>query len=79
MLWLDWQLALVCLTAFPAILYISRFYRRRAREVYRESRLILARLNAELQENIAGDRNGSGLRPGGEDVQPLPADQLRLS
>ena len=54
MLWLDWQLALVCLTAFPAILYISRFYRRRARDVYRESRLILARLNAELQENIAG-------------------------
>lgn len=54
MLWLDWQLALVCLTAFPAILYLSRFYRRRAREVYRESRLILARLNAELQENIAG-------------------------
>jgi ATP-binding cassette subfamily B protein len=54
MLWLDWQLALVCLTAFPLILYLSRFYRRRAREVYRESRLILARLNAELQENIAG-------------------------
>ena len=54
MLWLDWKLALVCLVAFPAILYISRFYRRRAREVYRESRLVLARLNAELQENIAG-------------------------
>ena len=54
MLWLDWKLALVCLAAFPAILYISRFYRRRAREVYRESRLILGRLNAGLQENIAG-------------------------
>jgi ATP-binding cassette, subfamily B, multidrug efflux pump len=54
MLWLDWKLGLVCLAAFPAILYISRFYRRRAREVYRESRLILARLNAELQEDIAG-------------------------
>ena len=54
MLWLDWKLATVCLVAFPMILYISRFYRRRAREVYRESRLILARLNAELQENIAG-------------------------
>jgi ATP-binding cassette subfamily B multidrug efflux pump len=54
MLWLDWKVALVCLTAFPAILYLSRFYRRRAREVYRESRMILARLNAELQENIAG-------------------------
>jgi ATP-binding cassette subfamily B multidrug efflux pump len=54
MLWLDWRLALVCLAAFPVILYISRFYRRRAREVYRESRLILGRLNAGLQENIAG-------------------------
>ncbi len=54
MFWLDWQLALVCLAAFPIILYISRFYRRRAREVYRESRIILGRLNAGLQENIAG-------------------------
>jgi len=54
MLWLDWQLGLICLGAFPVIIYISRFYRRRARDVYRESRLILARLNAELQENIAG-------------------------
>jgi ATP-binding cassette, subfamily B, multidrug efflux pump len=54
MLWLDWRLALICLTAFPLILYISRFYRHRAREVYRESRLILARLNAGLQESIAG-------------------------
>jgi ATP-binding cassette subfamily B protein len=54
MLWLDWQLALVCLAAFPVIIYISRFYRRRAREVYRESRMILGRLNAGLQENLAG-------------------------
>jgi ATP-binding cassette subfamily B multidrug efflux pump len=54
MLWLDWRLALICLAAFPLIVYISRFYRRRAREVYRESRLILARLNAGLQESIAG-------------------------
>jgi ATP-binding cassette subfamily B protein len=54
MFWLDWELAMVCLAAFPVILYISRFYRRRAREVYRESRLILGRLNAGLQENLAG-------------------------
>jgi ATP-binding cassette, subfamily B, multidrug efflux pump len=54
MFWLNWKLALVCLAAFPVILYISRFYRRRAREVYRESRLVLGRLNAGLQENIAG-------------------------
>ncbi len=54
MFWLDWRLAIVCLTAFPVILYISRFYRRLAREVYRESRLILGRLNAGLQESLAG-------------------------
>ena len=54
MLWLDWKLALVCLAAFPVILHISRFYRRRAREVYRESRVVLGRLNAGLQENLAG-------------------------
>ena len=54
MLWLDWKLALIALSAFPVIIYASRFYRRRAREVYRESRLILARLNARLQETIAG-------------------------
>jgi ATP-binding cassette subfamily B protein len=54
MLVLNWKLALVTLSAFPLILYLSGFYRRRAREVYRESRLILARLNATLQENIAG-------------------------
>jgi ATP-binding cassette, subfamily B, multidrug efflux pump len=54
MLWLDWKLALIALSGFPVIVYVSRFYRRRAREVYRESRLILARLNAGLQETIAG-------------------------
>ena len=54
MFWLDWKLGLVCLAAFPIIIYLSRFYRRRAREVYRESRLILGRLNAGLQENLAG-------------------------
>lgn len=54
MLLLNWELALVTLSAFPLILYISKFYRRRARQVYRESRVLLARLNAILQENIAG-------------------------
>lgn len=54
MFWLDWKLALIALAAFPVIIYFSRFYRRRARNVYRESRLILARLNADLQETLAG-------------------------
>lgn len=54
MLFLNWKLALVTLAGFPLILYFSRFYRRRSRDVYRESRLVIARLNANLQESIAG-------------------------
>lgn len=54
MLFLNWQLALITLTGFPLILYLSRFYRRRSRDIYRESRLVIARLNANLQESIGG-------------------------
>ncbi|MDP2625754.1 MAG: ABC transporter ATP-binding protein, partial [Candidatus Rokubacteria bacterium] len=54
MLFLNWKLALATITAFPLILYFSRFYRRKSRDVYRESRRIIARLNANLQESIAG-------------------------
>ena len=79
MLWLDWQLALVCLTAFPAILYISRFYRRpRARGLPGKPADPGATQRRAAREHRR-HRNGSGLRPGGEDVQPLPANQLRLS
>lgn len=54
MMFLNWKLALATLVGFPLILYFSRFYRRRSRDVYRESRLVMARLNANLQESIAG-------------------------
>ena len=54
MLFLNWKLALVILTSLPLITYFSRYYRRRSRDVYRESRMVMARLNANLQENIAG-------------------------
>ncbi|MFH1079108.1 MAG: ABC transporter ATP-binding protein [Pseudomonadota bacterium] len=54
MLFLNWKLAIVILTSLPLILYFSRYYRRRSRDVYRESRVVIARLNANLQENIAG-------------------------
>jgi len=54
MLFLNWKLALATIMAFPLILYFSRFYRRKSRDVYRESRRIIARLNANLQESIAG-------------------------
>jgi len=51
---LDWRLALISFAAFPFMLRATAAYRKRARENYRESRRILARMNAYLQENISG-------------------------
>lgn len=54
MLLLDWRLGLVALALLPAVILATNVYRRKARENYRESRRILARLNAYLNENISG-------------------------
>ena len=51
---LDARLALVSIVTFPFMVRATAAYRRRARENYRESRRILARMNAYLQENISG-------------------------
>jgi len=51
---LDWRLALVSFATFPFMLRATAAYRKRARQNYRESRRILARMNAYLQENISG-------------------------
>jgi ATP-binding cassette subfamily B protein len=51
---LDWRLALISFVTFPFMLHATAAYRKRARENYRESRRILARMNAYLQENISG-------------------------
>ena len=51
---LDWRLALISFATFPFMLRATAAYRKRARENYRESRRILARMNAYLQENISG-------------------------
>jgi ATP-binding cassette subfamily B protein len=51
---LDWRLALISLLTFPFMLRATAAYRKRARENYRESRRILARMNAYLQENLSG-------------------------
>ena len=51
---LDWRLALLSFATFPFMLRATAAYRKRARENYRESRRILARMNAYLQENISG-------------------------
>ncbi len=54
MLVLDWRLGLVGLSLLPGMILGTNVYRRKARENYRESRRILARLNGYLNENISG-------------------------
>ena len=54
LLWLDWRLALLTYLMAPALFFLTAAYRRRARTNYRESRKVLARLNAYLQEHISG-------------------------
>jgi ATP-binding cassette, subfamily B, multidrug efflux pump len=56
MLFLHWRLALVVFTVIPFLFFVTWFYRRRAREAFREIRTKLAQINAALQENIAGIR-----------------------
>lgn len=56
MLQLDLKLALVTLTVIPVIVVVTASFRIKAREVYREVRTTLARINAVLSENISGMR-----------------------
>ena len=52
----DWRLALAAYLVVPGILWVSRIFRLKVRESYREIRTRLARINAFLQERIAGMR-----------------------
>jgi ATP-binding cassette subfamily B protein len=54
MFWMDWQLALVTLTVMPFVFAVALIFRARIREAYRDVRIRLARINAFLQEHIAG-------------------------
>lgn len=54
MLWLDWRLALATFSLVPVLAAVVIWFRRHAREAYREVRRRLARLNGFLQESISG-------------------------
>ena len=54
MLVLDWRLALVAFAIMPIFLAVTTWVRNGMRESYRAMRLRLARVNASLQENLAG-------------------------
>ena len=54
MLSLDWELALLSFAVLPLLLYAAMIFRLKVRTAFREVRLIIARLNAHLQESITG-------------------------
>jgi ATP-binding cassette subfamily B multidrug efflux pump len=51
---INWELALVCFSLLPFIIYITFSFSSKARDAFREVRLKIARINATLQENFSG-------------------------
>lgn len=56
MLTLNWRLALASLSVVPLILLVTSYLSRRARRAFRESRVALGDVSAELEEGISGAR-----------------------
>lgn len=56
MLWIDWQLALAAFVVIPLVVLASRLFQSHVRSAYRDIRAALARLNAFVQERLAGIR-----------------------
>ena len=51
---MDWRLAVVALSVLPLIAAVTQWFRRHARQSYRDVRGWIARINAFLQENVTG-------------------------
>jgi len=56
MLWIDWPLALAAFVVIPLVVLASRLFQSYVRTAYRDIRAALARLNAFVQERLAGMR-----------------------
>ena len=54
LLWLDWELALVCLSLAPLIGLIAWYFARKARDAFRALQGHLGRINARLSETLSG-------------------------
>ncbi|MFQ6007986.1 MAG: ABC transporter ATP-binding protein [Candidatus Zixiibacteriota bacterium] len=54
LLYYDWQLALITFTVLPLLVTATFVFKAKVRNVYREVRTKLARLNAFMQEHITG-------------------------
>ncbi|GAC1420591.1 MAG: ABC transporter ATP-binding protein [Acidobacteriaceae bacterium] len=51
---MSWPLALLTLAAIPAILYVTRIFRRQVRDSYRRQRAATAHINSFTQEYVSG-------------------------
>ncbi|UCD72398.1 MAG: ABC transporter ATP-binding protein [Syntrophobacterales bacterium] len=51
---INWELALVCFSLLPLIIYVTFSFSGKARDAFREVRLKIAKINATLQENFSG-------------------------
>ncbi|MFQ5825341.1 MAG: ABC transporter ATP-binding protein [bacterium] len=51
---LNWKLALVTFSVLPLLFYTTFLFKKKVREMYRMIRVRIARINANLQENITG-------------------------
>ncbi|NJD21139.1 MAG: ABC transporter ATP-binding protein [Melioribacter sp.] len=49
-----WDLSLVTLAVMPVLIYATFLFRKKVREIYRDVRLHLARLNSYMQERVTG-------------------------
>jgi ATP-binding cassette, subfamily B, multidrug efflux pump len=54
MLRMSWPLALLTLTVIPAILYVTRIFRKHVRDSYRRQRAATAHINSFTQEYVSG-------------------------
>ncbi len=54
MLRMSWPLALLAISVIPAILYVTRIFRRHVRDSYRRQRHATARINSYTQEYVSG-------------------------
>lgn len=54
MLWMNWRLALITFSVLPFFFLVTNWFRKGARQSFREVRKWIARINAFLQENLTG-------------------------
>jgi ATP-binding cassette, subfamily B, bacterial len=56
LLWLDWPLALVTMTSFPFLLWLSRWFQRSSARAYRRTRETIALVIVHFVESLGGIR-----------------------